>query len=101
VKFSLDGAPRPGSNTPGLAGAASAFTANPTTASVACPSATGLVDLLEELSADSTSGLKYDAAADQWVYVWKTTTGVANSCRQLKVALADGTTMTANFQFTK
>jgi hypothetical protein len=101
VKFSLDGAPRPGSNTPGLAGAASAFTGTPAIASLACPTGTALVDVLEEISADSNSGLKYDPAADQWVYVWKTTTGLANSCRQLKVTLADGTTMTANFQFTK
>jgi hypothetical protein len=107
VKFSLDGAPQPGSNTPGLAGAATAFmpgtatSPNPMTATVVCPASTVLVDLVEELSTDSASGLKYDPAADQWVYVWKTTTGLANSCRQLKVTLADGTTKTANFQFTK
>ena len=106
VKFSLDGAPRPGSNTPGLAGAGSAFAPstpsapNPLAAVVACPSSAALFDILEEL-ADTTSGLKYDPAADQWVYVWKTTTSLANSCRQLKVTLADGTTKTANFNFTK
>ena len=106
VKFSLDGAPRPGSNTPGLAGAGSAFAPgtssapNPVAAVIACPSSTALFDLVEEL-ADSTSGLKYDPAADQWVYVWKTTPGLANSCRQLKVTLADGTVKTANFNFTK
>jgi hypothetical protein len=101
VKFSLDGPPQPGSNTPGLAGAWSAFLYSPMTSTVACPTATALVDLIEELSADSVSGLKYDPSADQWVYVWKTTTNLANSCRQLKVTLADGTVRTANFQFTK
>ena len=106
VKFSLDGAPRPGSNTPGLAGAGSAFAPatpsapNPMAAVVACPSSAALFDIVEEL-ADTTSGLKYDPAADQWVYVWKTTTGLANSCRQLRVMLADGTMKTANFNFTK
>jgi hypothetical protein len=107
VKFSLDGVPQPGSNTHGLAGASSAFMAgttaspNPVTALVACPTSTSLVTVLEEVAADSISGLKYDPAADQWIYVWKTTTALANSCRQLRVVLADGTTKTANFQFTK
>jgi hypothetical protein len=105
VKFSLDGAPRPGSNTDGLAGALSAFDTtlnpNPVAVLVACPTSTALIDVIEEVAADSNSGLKYDPAADQWVYVWKTTTVLANSCRQLRVKLADGTTKTANFQFTK
>jgi hypothetical protein len=107
VKFSLDGPPQPGSNTPGLGGATSAFALgtatnpNPVAVLVACPTITALFDQVEELAADSNSGLKYDATADQWVYVWKTTTAAANSCRQLKVTLADGTTKTANFQFTK
>jgi hypothetical protein len=107
VKFSLDGAPQPGSNTPGLAGSTSGpfmpgtpTSPNPTVTTLACP-ATPTVDTIEELATDSTSGLKYDPTADQWIYVWKTTTGLANSCRQLKVVLADGTTKTANFQFTK
>jgi hypothetical protein len=106
VKFSLDGAPQPGSNTNGLAGATSAFmpgtptSPNPVVALLACP-ATATVDAIEELATDSTSGLKYDPTADQWIYVWKTTTGLAGSCRQLRVVLADGTTKTANFQFTK
>jgi hypothetical protein len=101
VKFSLDGPPQPGSNTPGLADAPSAFLEAPTSVLATCPTATSLIDLIEELSADSVSGLHYDPTADQWVYVWKTTTNLANSCRQLKVKLADGTTRTANFQFTK
>jgi hypothetical protein len=102
VKFSLDGAPRPGTNTPGDGGATSVFASgSPSVAVVACPTSTALFDSIEELATDSTSGLKYDPVADQWVYVWKTTTSLANSCRQLKVTLADGTVRTANFNFTK
>jgi hypothetical protein len=100
VKFSLDGPPQPGSNTPGLAGASSAFLEQPVTTVIACPTAASAFDLIEEL-AGSVSGLHYDPAADQWVYVWKTANNLAPSCRQLKVTLADGSVRTANFQFTK
>jgi hypothetical protein len=45
------------------------------------------------------SGLTYDAAADQYVYVWKTEKGWAGTCRQLVVKLADGSLHAANFKF--
>jgi len=47
------------------------------------------------------SSLTYDAAANQYVYVWKTDKGWANRCLQLQVLLKDGTLHTANFQFNK
>jgi hypothetical protein len=71
---------------------------SPSSVGITC-SSTAVIDALEETLAASTSGLQYDAAADQYVYVWKTTSSWANSCRQLKVVLKDGKTVTANFKF--
>jgi hypothetical protein len=45
------------------------------------------------------SGLHYDAAADEYVYVWKTDASWAGSCRQLVVTLRDGSSHTASFLF--
>ena len=45
------------------------------------------------------SSLAYDAMSDQYIYVWKTETAWAGSCRQLIVRLADGTDHRANFTF--
>ncbi len=58
-------------------------------------------DTIEETSTATTSGLKYDSAADQYIYNWKTSTGYANTCQQLVLRLADGSTHTAKFKFTK
>ncbi len=99
VKFSLDGTPQPGTNTPGDAGASPVMT-SAKSVKIACPSSAP-IDEIEQTLSDSTSGLKYDAVADQWVYVWKTSTQLASTCQRLEVLLADGTTKTANFQFTK
>ena len=43
------------------------------------------------------SSLSYDA--DQYIYVWKTEKGWADTCRQLVVKLIDGTYHRANFSF--
>lgn len=73
--------------------------AAPTAKSFICTSASQ--DAIEETSTATTSGLKYDALADQYIYNWKTSTAYANTCQQLVVRLADGSTKTANFKFTK
>jgi hypothetical protein len=49
----------------------------------------------------ANNGLVYDASADQYVYVWKTTSNLAPSCRQFQIKLVDGTEQEANFQFAK
>jgi hypothetical protein len=54
-----------------------------------------------ETTTTSNAGLTYDANADQYVYVWKTSSAWSGTCRQLKVVLADGRTVTANFKFAK
>ena len=64
---------------------------------IACDgTSTGLE--VETMTAGESS-LKYDAEADQYIYVWKTDKAWAGSCRQLVVRLNDGTSHVANFQF--
>lgn len=63
--------------------------------------ATALTDAIEETVTAGGSSLSYDATSDQYVYVWKTDKGWANTCRQLQVKLADGTMHIAMFNFTK
>lgn len=55
-------------------------------------------DDIEQTLAASNSGLQYDAASQQHLYVWKTATSYKGSCRRLTIA-KDGTQHTALFQF--
>ena len=49
------------------------------------------VDAVEEYATATNSGLKYDSAANQYIYNWKTDSTIkAGECRQLIVKLADG-----------
>jgi HYR domain len=73
---------------------------SPASASYAC-SGTAPTDAIEQTVTAGNSSLSYDSTTDQYVYVWKTDKGWAGSCRALVVKLADNTTKTANFQFTK
>ena len=54
--------------------------------------------VIEETVAAGGSSLSYDAAVDQYVYVWKTNKAWKGTCRLLTVTLNDGTTHLANFQ---
>jgi len=45
------------------------------------------------------SSLRYDAATDQYTYVWKTEKAWDNTCRQLTIKLSDGSMHTAAFKF--
>jgi len=68
--------------------------------SVAMQCATGtLEDAVEETVNAGGSSLQYDAAANQYIYVWKTEKSWNGTCRQLQLKLADGTTQVANFKF--
>ncbi|MCI4566705.1 HYR domain-containing protein [Lysobacter sp. CFH 32150] len=60
-----------------------------------------LEDVIEETVTAGSSTLTYDAAAQQYIYVWKSDKLWAGSCRQLQLKLADGTVHAANFKFTK
>src|SRR5215213_2243174 len=73
----------------------------PTTQKITCDTSTP-VDAIEELSTATTSGLKYDPVANQYIYNWKTATSYAGTCQRLTVTLADGSTAkSALFKFTK
>ena len=72
----------------------------PKSQTILCNS-TAPVDGIEETVTADASGLSYDAAADRYVYVWKTDKGWANTCRQLVVKLKDGTFQRVNFKLTK
>jgi hypothetical protein len=67
---------------------------------MSCSATSGTDPLTETVTAGGSS-LSYDAAANQYVYVWKTEKSWAGSCRQLTVRLIDGTEHVANFQFSR
>lgn len=86
VKFSLGGAQ-------GLGILAEGY---PKSQRVGCDSASP-VDVLEQTVAAGDSGLSYDAATDEYTYVWKTEKAWAGTCRQLVVKLDDSTVHRATF----
>ena len=59
------------------------------------------VDEIEQTATTGASGLKYDAATDQYTYVWKTDKAWAGKCATFSLQLSDGTTHTALFSFKK
>lgn len=88
VKFSLDG-------DQGL----DIFEAGyPKSQQIACDS-TAMVDGIEETIAAGGSSLSYEAAIDQYTYVWKTDRSWTGTCRQLVLKLDDGSVHRANFKF--
>jgi hypothetical protein len=54
---------------------------------------------LEPTATAGQSGLTYDPASDQYVYVWKTSKSWANTCRAFVIQFDDGTTHYLYFQF--
>jgi Bacterial surface protein, Ig-like domain/HYR domain/Domain of unknown function DUF11 len=88
VKFSLSG-------DKGLDIFAAGF---PQTVGTACDTSAPLSDVTETVTAGGSS-LSYDPVADQYIYVWKTQTSWAGTCRQLIFTLNDGTQHIANFEF--
>ena len=70
----------------------------PASVAIACPSGTPSTSI-EETELAGSSGLSYNAATDQYQFVWKTERAWNGTCRQLIVKLIDGSTYTANFQF--
>jgi len=90
VKFSLTG-------NKGLDIFADGF---PKSERIACDTSGSLDDIEQTLTAGKSS-LSYDPASDQYIYVWKTESGWAKSCRKLVVKFKDGIEKPANFNFTK
>ena len=72
---------------------------SPSSAPVSCSAGpTRTVPLTVEAT---KSSLYYVPLVRQYIYVWKTDKTWAQTCRQLVVKLADGTSHYANFKFTK
>jgi len=67
---------------------------------IACDSAAP-VEAIKTTGAGGNSGLQYDASSDQYTSIWKTERVWAGTCRQLQVALADGTSHQASFKLVK
>jgi hypothetical protein len=87
VKFSLGG-------NQGLAIFAAGF---PVALEVDCT--TGVPAASSPTTNPGGSGLTFDEASQQYVYVWKTDRSWAGTCRRLVVRLMDGTMHEATFQF--
>ena len=68
----------------------------PTSAANSCGATEAPV---EETVTAGNSSLTWDATAGQYVYIWKTNTGWAGSCRTFTLTLADGTSQKAYFRF--
>jgi uncharacterized protein len=62
---------------------------------------TGETDPIETTVSAGGSGLSYDATAGVYTYTWKTDKLWANTCRQLRVTLHDGSQHVADFKFKK
>jgi hypothetical protein len=88
LKFSLDG-------DQGLDVFQAGF---PASQLIACDSFAVLGGFEKTVSAGE-SGLTYDSSVDQYTYVWKTEKSWADTCRQLKFGLTDGSFHVANFRF--
>jgi hypothetical protein len=58
-------------------------------------------DVVTETGSPGASGLSYDAEAGRYVYLWKTSKAWANTCRELVLTLADGSSHSATFRFAK
>lgn len=71
---------------------------SPSSGQVVCNSSDPAVTLEDTVTAGGSS-LSYDASTDQYVYIWKTESSWAGTCRQLVVQLSDGSIHRADFRF--
>jgi sugar lactone lactonase YvrE len=71
---------------------------SPSSGQVVCNSSDPAVTLEDTVTAGGSS-LSYDASSDQYVYIWKTESSWAGTCRQLVVQLSDGSIHRADFRF--
>lgn len=70
---------------------------SPSSRTIACDTGAPSDDI-EETDSPGGSTLKYDPYSDRYHYVWKTSKAWSGSCRELTVALIDGTSHTARFR---
>jgi hypothetical protein len=91
VKFSLSG----------YQGLSIFAAGSPSSRVISCSTSAPVDDIETIVTTAGGSSLSYDSSTDQYNYVWKTDKAWGGTCRELKVTLNDGTSHTANFQFTK
>jgi hypothetical protein len=72
----------------------------PASSQIAC-NAVAPVNAIEATVTSGGSSLSYDPSTGQYGIVWKTDKSWAGTCRQLTVKLADGSSHSANFAFTR
>lgn len=77
------------------------FSAAPSTVAANCDGSVPAGSPGESTQSPGQSGLRYDAATQQYTYVWKTEGSWTNTCRQLVLRFKDGSTHRANFQFVR
>lgn len=70
----------------------------PASQQVACDSSMP-TSSLEVAETAGDNGLSYDAATDQYSYIWQTSKSWAGTCRQLTIKFVDGTTQNISFKF--
>jgi hypothetical protein len=89
IKFSLNG-------DQGLSILAEGY---PTSQQVNCANVGTLQNMPTETVSPGASTLSYDAASNQYTYVWKTDKAWAGTCRQFVLRLTDGSIQIPYFQF--
>jgi hypothetical protein len=67
---------------------------------IAC-AASATVDAIEQTVTSDSSKLVYDAAANQYSYIWKTLSSYGGNCYRLTLTLNDTTSYQALFKFSK
>jgi hypothetical protein len=73
---------------------------SPRSASIACDFSSPPIGA-DVVDTSGSTTVTYDPDSDQYIVVWKTEKGWANSCRQLDIELKDGSHHQANFRFTR
>ena len=73
---------------------------SPTSLRVECPSSTPVV-AVEPATTAGNGSLSYDAATQNYNYVWKTDPGWAGTCRTFDLTLDDGSSHKATFRFVR
>ncbi len=72
---------------------------SPTATETACPGGSAALDAVEETVTASQSGLTYDASADKYIYVWKTSKASAGKCYRFDLGLNDQSSRAFNVEF--
>jgi hypothetical protein len=73
-------------------------TGYPTATQVQCPGGSATVDAIEDTTT-ANNGLTYDASADQYTYVWKTSKAWAGKCYRFELGTNDDTSHSFEVMF--